>query len=41
MKRLFSLLALILFTGGLAACETLKGAGQDIENAGEEIDEEI
>lgn len=25
----------------LAACETTKGMGQDIENAGEEMDEEF
>lgn len=25
----------------LGACETLKGAGRDVESAGEEIDEEI
>lgn len=36
MQRLFLLLALL----GLAACETIEGAGQDMENAGEAISEE-
>lgn len=35
------LLAACLLVVGLSACETIKGAGQDIENVGEEIDEEI
>ncbi|MFC3303313.1 hypothetical protein [Parvularcula lutaonensis] len=35
------LLAACLLVAGLSACETIKGAGQDIENIGEEIDEEI
>lgn len=36
MRRLFVLLALL----GVTACETIEGAGQDLENAGEEISEE-
>lgn len=36
MRRLFVLLALL----GLTACETIEGAGQDIENAGEAISQE-
>lgn len=36
MTRLFILLALL----GVAACETINGAGQDLENAGEQISEE-
>jgi predicted small secreted protein len=36
MTRLIALLALL----GLAACETIEGAGQDIENAGEAIADE-
>jgi predicted small secreted protein len=36
MTRLIVLLALL----GAAACETIEGAGQDIENAGEAITEE-
>ena len=30
-------LALLLSTGALTACHTVKGAGKDIERAGEEI----
>jgi predicted small secreted protein len=41
MKRLASLFALLLFSAGLCACETIQGAGRDIENVGEEIDEEV
>jgi predicted small secreted protein len=41
MKRLTSIFALLLFTLGLTACETIQGAGRDIENVGEEIDEEV
>jgi entericidin B len=36
MRRLFVLLALL----DLTACETIEGAGQDMENAGEAISEE-
>jgi predicted small secreted protein len=36
MTRLIVLLALL----GVAACETIEGAGQDIENTGEAITEE-
>lgn len=36
MRRLLVLLALL----GVTACETIKGAGQDLENAGEAISQE-
>ncbi len=36
MTRLFVMLALL----GVTACETIEGAGQDMENAGEAISEE-
>jgi predicted small secreted protein len=36
MRRLFVLLALL----GLTACETIEGAGQDLETAGEVISQE-
>lgn len=36
MRRLFVLLALL----GVTACETIEGAGQDMENAGEAISQE-
>lgn len=32
---------LVGFIGGLTGCNTLEGAGEDIETAGEELDEEI
>lgn len=31
----------LLSVFSLTACETMKGAGQDLENAGEEMDEAI
>lgn len=39
LKRihLLSLLALATLTLGLSACETVEGAGRDIENGGEAI----
>ena len=38
----FSFIAFLLSSMvGLTACNTLEGAGEDIEAAGEEIDEEI
>ncbi len=38
--RTFSVLALLGFSlGSLAACNTLSGVGQDIEKAGEVIEE--
>ncbi len=36
MTKAIALLALL----GIAACETIEGAGQDIESAGEAITEE-
>ncbi|NNU17257.1 entericidin A/B family lipoprotein [Parvularcula sp. ZS-1/3] len=41
MKLLARLLAAGFFIAALAGCETIKGAGEDIENLGEEIDEEV
>lgn len=40
MKRLSALLLLALFSvGSLTACNTMKGAGQDIEKAGDKIED--
>lgn len=36
MRRLFVLIAFL----GITACETIQGAGQDMENAGEAISQE-
>jgi len=38
MKTLSVLIAACLF---LSACETIKGVGRDIENAGEAIDDAV
>ena len=40
MKRLSAMLLLALFSvGSLTACNTMKGAGQDIEKAGDKIED--
>lgn len=39
MKRFFCLTATALFALSLTACNTLYGAGQDVEEAGEVIQE--
>ena len=41
MKRAVALFLLLLSLFSLPACNTLKGAGQDLQEAGEELDEEI
>jgi entericidin B len=38
---MFRIFALVLVLGMLAACETTKGVGRDLQNAGEALDEEI
>ncbi len=35
--RFFTLLSLAVMSLGLAACETMEGAGRDIEHAGESV----
>jgi entericidin A len=41
MKRLIALMLLALFsTGTLTACNTMAGVGEDVEAAGEAIEEE-
>ena len=40
MKRLTALLLLALFSAGtLTACNTVKGAGQDVQTVGEEVED--
>lgn len=40
MKRLTSLLLLSLFAiGSLSACNTMAGAGQDVQRAGEKVED--
>ena len=41
MKRLIALMLLALFSmGTLSACNTMAGAGEDIQQAGEAIEDE-
>jgi entericidin B len=35
MKRIISVLSVVLFSIGLSACNTMAGMGQDIERVGE------
>lgn len=35
--RILGLVTLVVLTLGISACETFEGAGRDIENAGENI----
>jgi len=40
MKRLTALMLLALFTvGTLSACNTMKGAGQDVQKVGEKVED--
>ena len=40
MKRLTALLLLALLSAGtLTACNTMKGAGQDVQKVGEEVED--
>lgn len=39
MKRLFAMLVLVMFLGGgLAACNTVAGAGKDVQKVGEKVE---
>lgn len=39
MKRLFALLLIAMFSvGTLAACNTVKGAGKDVQKVGEKVE---
>jgi len=40
MKRLTALLLLALFSAGtMTACNTVKGAGEDVQKVGEEVED--
>ncbi|MDR7194215.1 entericidin A/B family lipoprotein [Luteimonas terrae] len=40
MKRLTALMLLAMFTvGTLSACNTMKGAGQDVQKVGEKVED--
>lgn len=38
-KRFLTLISLAVIGLGLSACETMEGAGRDIQNAGESVEE--
>ncbi len=40
-KTAFTLLTLVLLSIGLTACETIKGVGRDLQNAGQAIDNAV
>lgn len=37
MKKIVSVLSILMFTLGLSACNTMKGFGQDVERGGEKV----
>lgn len=37
MKKLIAVLSVLLFTAGLAGCNTFRGLGQDVERGGEKV----
>lgn len=37
MKKIVAVLGMLVFTAGLSACNTIKGAGADIERGGEKV----
>lgn len=37
MKKIISVLCLVAFSAGLSACNTIQGAGRDVERGGEKV----
>ncbi len=37
MKKLISLVVLLMFSAGLTACNTMQGFGKDVERGGEKV----
>jgi predicted small secreted protein len=37
MKKIISILCLVAMSVGLSACNTIKGAGKDVESGGEKV----
>jgi len=37
MKKLMAVFGLVIFTAGLAGCNTFRGMGQDVERGGEKV----
>jgi entericidin B len=38
MKKIISVLSILMFAIGLSACNTMKGMGQDIEKGGQKME---
>jgi entericidin B len=38
MKKIISVLSILMFALGLSACNTMKGMGQDIEKGGQKME---
>lgn len=38
MKKIASILSILVFAMGLTACNTMKGMGQDVESGGQKIE---
>lgn len=38
MKKIISVLSIMMFALGLSACNTMKGMGQDIEKGGQKME---
>lgn len=39
LSHILKMLAVLLFSGSVAACNTIEGAGEDIEQGGEAVSE--
>lgn len=37
MKRIISILSILMFAVGLAGCNTMQGFGKDVEKGGEKV----
>lgn len=37
MKKIISILGILMFSVGLSACNTMKGIGKDVERGGEKV----
>ena len=40
MKKIISMLSLLMFAVGLAGCNTMQGVGKDVERGGEKVQSE-
>ena len=39
MKKLFYVVFTIIFVAGISACNTMEGLGQDVQTAGEKLED--